>query len=154
MYKNADYIVSPTKFSSEVIKNYKGVNAEVTPLSNGIDLKEYEYNEEKIKKFYDYFKLNKDTKIVIDVGIPFKRKVFFDFIEIARKMKDITFIWFGGLKEIPLPVKNVHAMHNLPSNMIMPGYIDNDIIKGAFLVCNLTFFPSLLETEGLLLLKL
>lgn len=153
MYKNADYIVSPTKFSSDVIRNYKEVTCEVTPLSNGIDLKEYEYNEEKIKKFYDYFKLNKNSKIVIGVGIPFKRKGFFDFIEIARKMKDTTFIWFGGLKEILLPIKNVKAMHNLPSNMIMPGYIDNDIIKGAFLACNLTFFPSLLETEGIVALE-
>ena len=113
----------------------------------------YKYSQEKIKKFYDYFKLSKDNKIVIGVGIPFERKGFFDFIECAKRMKDVTFIWFGGLKEILLPIKNVRAMKNLPSNMIMPGYIDNDVIKGAFLACNLTFFPSLLETEGIVALE-
>lgn len=44
-------------------------------------------------------------------------------------------------------------MKHLPSNMIMPGYIDNDVIKGAFLACNVTFFPSLLETEGIVALE-
>lgn len=153
MYRNADFMISPTKFSSDVIRNYKGVTCKVVPLSNGIDLEDYKYSEEKIKKFYDYFKLSKENKVVIGVGIPFERKGFFDFIECAKRMKDVTFIWFGGLKEILLPMKNVHTMKHLPSNMIMPGYIDNDVIKGAFLACNVTFFPSLLETEGIVALE-
>ncbi len=153
MYRNADLMISPTKFSANVISNYKGVNCKVIPLSNGIDLEEYKFSEEKVNKFYKYFKLSKENKIVIGVGIPFERKGFFDFIECAKKMKDVTFIWFGGLKEILLPIKNVKAMKHLPSNMIMPGYIDNDIIKGAFLACNVTFFPSLLETEGIVAIE-
>ena len=153
MYRNADLMISPTKFSANVIQNYKGVNCKVIPLSNGIDLNDYLYSEEKIKKFYDYFKLSKDNKIVIGVGIPFERKGFFDFIECAKRMPEVTFIWFGGLKEILLPIKNVRAMKHLPQNMIMPGYIDNDIIKGAFLACNVTFFPSLLETEGIVAIE-
>ena len=94
MYRNADLIISPTEFSSEVIRNYKNVNCKVIPLSNGIDLKDYEFSESKIEKFYSFFKLNKDSKIVIGVGIPFERKGFFDFIEVAKKMPNITFIWF------------------------------------------------------------
>lgn len=153
MYRNADYIISPTKFSSDVIRNYKGVNCEVTPLSNGIDLEEYSYNESKVKLFKDYFKIKENEKVVIGVGIPFKRKGFFDFIEVAKKMKDIKFIWFGGLDKILLPKKNVYYMNHLPKNMIMPGYIDSDVIKGAFMSSTAVFFPSLLETEGIVVLE-
>lgn len=153
MYRNADYIISPTKFSSDVIRNYKGVKCEVTPLSNGIDLGEYAYNENKIKMFKDYFNLKEGEKVVIGVGIPFKRKGFFDFIEVAKKMSDVKFIWFGGLEKILLPKKNVYYMSHLPKNMIMPGYIDSDVIKGAFMSSTAVFFPSLLETEGIVVLE-
>lgn len=153
MYRNADYIISPTKFSSNVIRNYEGVKCEVIPLSNGITLDEYAYNEEKIAKYRGFFNITPSQKVVIGVGIPFKRKGFFDFIELAKRNSDITFIWFGGLKSILLPKKNVFAMHHLPKNMIMPGYIDGDIIKGAFMDSKLVFFPSLLETEGIVVLE-
>lgn len=153
MYRNADFMISPTMFSANVIKNYKNVNCEVVALSNGLDLEEYKFSQEKIDLYRKYFNIKENEKVVIGVGIPFKRKGFFDFIEIAKKMSDTKFIWFGGLKEILLPKKNTWAMHHLPKNMIMPGYIDNDIIKGAFLDANLVFFPSLLETEGIVVLE-
>ena len=79
MYRNADYIISPTKFSSDVIRGYKGVKCEVTPLSNGIDIEEYAYNKNKIEAYKSYFKLTDDDKVIIGVGIPFKRKGFFFF---------------------------------------------------------------------------
>ena len=153
MYREADYIISPTKFSSDVIRGYKGVKCEVTPLSNGIDIEEYAYNKNKIEAYKSYFKLTDDDKLIIGVGIPFKRKGFFDFIKVAKAMPNVKFIWFGGLNEILLPKKNVYAMHHLPKNMVMPGYIDNDVIKGAFMGATAVFFPSLLETEGIVVLE-
>ena len=35
----------------------------------------------------------------------------------------------------------------------MPGYIDSDVIKGAFLGANCLFFPSKEETEGIVVLE-
>ena len=153
MYRNADLIISPTKFSSDVIRNYKNVTCEVIPLSNGIKLDEYAYDKNKIKQFREKFNLNENDKVVIGVGIPFKRKGFFDFIDVAKNMPNIKFIWFGGLNEILLPKKNVWAMHHLPKNMCMPGYIDSDVIKGAFMSSTAVFFPSILETEGIVVLE-
>lgn len=153
MYRHADFIISPTKFSADTIRGYKGVNCEVVPLSNGIDIENYQPSDEKVKKFKEYFKLKEGQPVVMCVGIPFKRKGFYDVVKIAKDMPDVTFIWFGGLKEILLPKKNVYLMHHHPKNMIMPGYIDSDVIKGAFLSSSLVFFPSLLETEGIVVLE-
>lgn len=46
-------------------------------------------------------------------------------------MPDVKFIWFGNLARILVPLKILRAIKNRPSNVIMPGYIDGDIIKGA-----------------------
>lgn len=153
MYQKADFIISPTKFSSDTIKNYKKVNCEIVPLSNGLDIENYQYSEDKIKQFREYFKFDENKKFIMCVGFPFQRKGFYDFIEIAKKMPDVTFIWFGGLNGLLLPRKNVHYIHHHPSNVIMPGYIDNDIIKGAYLCADAVFFPSYLETEGIVVLE-
>ena len=87
------------------------------------------------------------------VGLFFERKGILDFFEIARKMPNVKFIWFGNLARILVPLKILRAIKNRPSNVIMPGYIDGDIIKGAYLASNLVLFPSFEETEGIVALE-
>lgn len=153
MYRNADAIITPTPYSKRLIENYKGVNCPVYALSNGINLKDYEYSGAKIKKFRNYFKLKPDDKVVMGVGLFFERKGILDFFEIARSMPNVKFIWFGNLNKILTQGKILRAIKKRSSNVIMPGYIDGDIIKGAFLNANLVFFPTYEETEGIVVLE-
>lgn len=152
MYRESDIIITPTPYSKKLIESYNGVNCPIYAVSNGIDLEEYKYSESKIKAFKEYFDL-KDEKVVIGVGLLFDRKGIFDFFDVARKMPDVKFIWFGHLSYILTQVKVVRAIKNLPPNVIMPGYIDSDVIKGAFLGANCLFFPSKEETEGIVVLE-
>ena len=153
MYRNAKYIITPTPYSKNLIENYKGVNAKVYDLSNGIDLEEYAYKEESIKKFREYFNLKDDEKVVIGVGLFFHRKGIEDFFSVASKMPDVKFIWFGNLARILTQPRILKAIKKRPSNVIMPGYIDGDIIKGAFHNANCLLFPSFEETEGIVVLE-
>lgn len=153
MYRNAKYIITPTPYSKNLIENYKGVNAKVYDLSNGIDLDEYKRNEESIKKFREYFNLKDSDKVVIGVGLFFHRKGIEDFFSVARKMKDTKFIWFGNLAKILTQPKILKEIKHRPENVIMPGYIDGDIIKGAFQNANCLLFPSFEETEGIVVLE-
>ena len=153
MYRNAKYIITPTPYSKNLIENYEGVNAKVYDLSNGIDLDEYAYNEESIKKFREYFNLKDNDKVVIGVGLFFHRKGLEDFFEVASKMCDTTFIWFGNLAKILTQPRILKAIKHRPKNVIMPGYIDGDIIKGAFHNANCLLFPSFEETEGIVVLE-
>ncbi|MCX5775442.1 MAG: glycosyltransferase [Firmicutes bacterium] len=45
------------------------------------------------------------------------------------------------------------AIKNRPSNALMPGYIDNDIIKGAYHYAECLLFTSYEETEGIVVLE-
>ena len=153
LYGIADYIITPTPYSKSLIENYKCTKCPVDAISNGVDLEEYAYSEGKIRKYKEYFGIKEDEKVVIGIGLLFKRKGLHDFIEVARKMPDIKFIWFGYLQKILCTSEINNAIKNKPSNVIMPGYIDGDVIKGALQGADLFFFPSYEETEGIVVLE-
>lgn len=153
LYGIANYIITPTPYSKRLIENYKCTKCPVEAISNGIDLEDYAHNEEKVKKYKEFFKIKEDEKVVIGIGLLFKRKGLHDFIEVARKMPNIKFIWFGFLQRILCTSEINRAIRNKPSNVIMPGYIDGDVIKGALQGANLFFFPSYEETEGIVVLE-
>ena len=141
MYKNADVIITPTNYSKKLIESY-GYNKKVYACSNGIELSEYSYSEDKIKAFKERFAIKEGEKVIIGVGLLFQRKGLHDFVEIARSFPDIKFIWFGSLPYVARSSIIKKAMKNKPDNVIFPGYIANDIIKGAYLYADLFLFPT------------
>ena len=153
MYSHADYIVTPTPYSKGLIENY-GYGKEVFSVSNGIDLNAYAFHPEYKDIFRNYFKLAPEQKVVIGLGLPFKRKGLADFFEVARKMPDVKFIWFSHLS----PILQSHfirkAIRRRPENAIMAGYVEDfKVVKGAFQNADAFFFPSYEENEGIVTLE-
>lgn len=153
IYGEAKYIITPTPYSKSLIENYKVTKCPVEAISNGVDLSLYQHDEEKIKAYKEHFKLKEGQKVVISIGLLFKRKGLLDFMEVARKMPDVTFIWFGALNSILIPHEINKAIRQRPKNVIMAGYIDGAIIKGALQGADCFFFPSYEETEGIVVLE-
>jgi 1,2-diacylglycerol-3-alpha-glucose alpha-1,2-glucosyltransferase len=152
MYKKADLIVTPTEYSKRLIDNYK-TGTKVVVLSNGIVLSDYAHDEKKIMAFKQFFKINDGEKVIIGIGLLFVRKGIHDFFEIARSFPNIKFIWFGHLQRALTSIRVRQAIRNKPNNVVMPGYIDSDIIKGAFQYSECLLFPSYEETEGIVVLE-
>lgn len=153
MYSHADYIVTPTEYSKKLIENY-GYNKKVYAVSNGIDLKGYAHNDAYKDIYRNYFHLKDGEKSIIGLGLPFKRKGLHDFIEVARRMPDVKFIWFSHLS----PILQSHfirkAIKHRPSNVIMAGYVeDYKVVQGAFQNADAFFFPSYEENEGIVTLE-
>ncbi|MBQ9899946.1 MAG: glycosyltransferase family 4 protein [Acholeplasmatales bacterium] len=153
MYKKADVIITPTEYSKSLIEAYKGVNCPVYAISNGIMLDDYKYDEKMALKFDDYFKFDKNKKIVICAGLYFERKGIRDFFEIARQMPDVQFIWFGYLKPIYTQLKILKAIKHRPENVLMPGYVDIEVLRGAFMRADAFLFLSHEENEGIAVLE-
>lgn len=151
-YKNADLIITPTPYSKKCIDNYN-LGTKVIAISNGINPKEYEYNKENVRAFKHKFHLNDDDKVVIGVGFPFNRKGIKDFFEIARELPYVKFFWFGHLQKILTEHNVLKAIRHKPHNVIMPGYIDGHIIKGAYHFAKAFVFKSYEETEGIVVLE-
>lgn len=153
LYSKADYLITPTEYSKKLFEGY-GLNMPIEVVSNGIDSRRYQPKAKKEQAFREYFNLAADQKVIICVGLFFKRKGITDFVEIARQMPEYTFIWFGHVPMLSIPkevrriVKSAH-----PKNVIFPGYIKGDIIEGAYSDADLFFFPSYEETEGIVVLE-
>ncbi len=152
LYKRADLIITPTNYSKKLIENYKGVNCKVVAISNGIKLEDYEYQKENVEAFKKMFNITNE-KVVIGIGFYFKRKGIDDFFEVARKMPDVKFIWFGYLQKILTTSYVLKCIKNKPDNVILPGYIKGNVIKGALYYANCMFFPTNEETEGIVALE-
>lgn len=153
LYKKADYLITPTPYSKGLLEKH-GLNLPISAISNGIDLKEYQPDSYKEKLFRDYFQLEPNQKVIICVGLFFKRKGIIDFVELAKKFPDYTFIWFGhvALMSVPRNIRKI-VKKDHPENVIFPGYIKGDVLEGAYSGADLFFFPSYEETEGIVVLE-
>ncbi|VEU82277.1 processive diacylglycerol alpha-glucosyltransferase [Acholeplasma hippikon] len=152
-YGIADLIVTPTKYSKYLIESMHVVKAPVLAISNGIDLDAYKPDVNKVKAFKERFNIKEGDKVVIGVGLLFERKGLHDFFEVARMMPDYKFIWFGHLNKILRTHFINKAIKHRPNNAIMAGYVDGDVIKGAYQCANVMFFPTYEETEGIVVLE-
>lgn len=151
-YKIGDYLLTPTPYSKQILEGY-GLDRPIEAISNGIDLSRFDFNQAKVDKYLSYFNLTDSEQVVISVGLYFERKGLHDFIELAREFPDVKFIWFGHTPLASVTSTIREAIRNKPENVILPGYIDGDIIEGAFASADLFFFPSYEETEGIVVLE-
>lgn len=153
LYTKADWIITPTPYSKGLLEGY-GIEIPIDAISNGINLERFNYNEAKIKAFKDYFHLGSDEKVVFGVGLYFDRKGLLDFVEVAKRLPEYTFIWFGYTPLYSIP-KNIRQLitKDHPSNVLFPGYVSGPVIEGAFCGGDVFFFPSKEETEGIVVLE-
>lgn len=152
MYQMADVIITPTPYSKSLLENY-GLEKPIYAVSNGIDLTRYFKDVEKEKTFRSYFHLGPNDKVVVSAGLYLKRKGILDFMEVARMMPEVTFIWFGSTPRIALSSEVKKAIDDHPVNVRLPGYLKGPGFEGTFSGADAFFFPSLEETEGIVVLE-
>ncbi len=151
-YNLGDYILTPTPYSKKILEGY-GIKKPIQAISNGIDLNRFSKNENKVNAYREYFDIKENEKVIISVGLYFERKGLPDFIELAKRMPDYKFIWFGYSPLASVTKKVRDAIKNKPDNLILPGYIAGDIIEGAYADADVFLFPSYEETEGIVVLE-
>ncbi len=152
LYSSADAIITPTEYSKGLLEGY-GIDLPIHVVSNGIDLSRYVRDEEKIKAYRKYFSLEEGDKVVLGVGLLFQRKGLPDFVEVAKKLPEYKFIWFGDISKMIIPREIAEIVENHPDNVIFPGYVKGPIIEGAYSDADCFFFPSYEETEGIVVLE-
>lgn len=152
LYSSADLIITPTPYSKSLLEGY-GITVPIIDLSNGINITDFSYNEDNVKAYKEFFNIKESDKVIMSVGLLFKRKGLIDFVNLARKLPQYKFIWFGDLAVITMTPDIKKAIKEAPENCIFPGYIDGKIIKGAFSAADIFMFMSYEETEGIVVLE-
>jgi len=151
-YSEADLLIAPSEYCKRLIRS-EGYNVRnpVHVISNGVDTETFVFSEEKRREYRRRYNLEGPTVITAGQFIP--RKGVNDFIDIARKMPDYTFVWFGPITNRWLSFSREmrRALADKPDNVIIAGFVD-DIV--AALCCGDVFlFPSYEENQGIALLE-
>lgn len=146
-YSLGDHIITPTLYAKKLLEGYGLTN--ITAISNGIDTKFFEKDDNLGEIFRVKYGYKKDDKVIMGIGLYLERKGILDFVELAKRLKEYKFIWFGytDLKIVPKKIREA-VTTKLP-NLTFAGYVEPLTIKSALSGADLYIFPTLEETEGI-----
>ena len=97
--------------------------------------------------------LEKKDKVIIGIGLYIERKGILDFVELAKRLPEYQFIWFGESPLIASPPKIKEAVNTKLPNLKFAGHVKQEMIRNALSGANLYLFPTLEETEGIPILE-
>lgn len=149
-YSYGDVIVTPTLYSKKILSGYKELkNKKIYAISNGVELEFFKKDRKLGLDFRKEYGYSKDDKVIIGIGLYIERKGIVDFVELAKRLPEYKFIWFGysPLAVATKPVKD--AVNTKLDNLIFAGYVEREMIRAALNGCDLYLFPTLEETEGI-----
>lgn len=149
-YRSVDHIVAPSPYTRDLLQSY-GIKTPISVISNGVDRSRFQFCAEKREKFRQQFGLKKFT--VFGVGQVIPRKGIVDFIEVARALPDLDFIWFGHRLPdwMSYHPTLLRAIDGRPRNVHFPGFIEDS--AGAFCAGDVLFFSSYEENQPVTLLE-
>ncbi len=151
-YNRGDLILTPSDYSRKLLESY-GMKRPIFTMSNGIDTEKYRPNPEGRRRFREKYHLTEEKKVILSVGHYIERKGIIDFVELAKAMPEIQFIWFGYTDPRLIPRKIQDVIANAPENVLFPGYVPPEDLQLAYQGCDLFCFMSHEETEGIVVLE-
>lgn len=151
-YQTGDLILTPTNYSKKLLENY-GIKNKIEVISNGVDTNLFQKNILEREKFRQKYGFKNSDKMIMSVGLYFERKGILDFVELAKQMPEYQFIWFGYTPDSQIPKKVRTAVHTKLPNLTFMGYLPREELRAAYSSCDLFFFPSYEETEGIVVLE-
>ncbi len=149
-YSVGDVLITPTLYAKGLLEHYKGLeNKKIYAISNGIEMEFFKRDLELGKKFRETYGYTSEDKVIIGIGLYIERKGIIDFVELAKRLPEYKFIWFGYSPLSASPQNVRDAVHTKLDNLTFAGYVERDMIRAAMCGCDLYLFPTLEETEGI-----
>lgn len=151
-YRVGHVIVTPTPYSARLLRPLRITNP-VHVLSNGVDTTFFAPNAAGGRRFRERHGLGPEDQAVVSVGHQMVRKGIVDFVELARRIPEARFFWFGHTSRVALSDAARTAIDSAPANLQFPGYVPVDQVRDAYAGADLFCFPSYEETEGIVVLE-
>ena len=151
-YGLGDVVLTPTPYSRRLLAGY-GLRKPVYSLSNCVDVDFFHPDAAAKDTFRKRYHLGANEKTVISVGHTIARKGLPEFLELARRMPDVRFLWFGWTDPRLVPAAITRAIRNAPPNVLFPGFVDRERLREAYQGADVFAFLSHEETEGIVVLE-
>lgn len=148
--RHVDLVIVPSLVAREsLVPLARGRPVEV--VSSGVDLERFRYSEAKRESFRRRYGLTGPT--VLSVGQVIPRKGVETFLEVARRLPEVRFLWVGP-RLSPLlfySARFERLLRRRPENVCFAGFIRE--IEDAYSGCDLLFHPAHDESLGLVILE-
>lgn len=147
-YNLGDVIITPTPYSKKILEGY-GIKKKIYSISNGIELDKFKKDENAGQTFRKRYNYKPTDKVIVGIGLYIERKGIVDFVELAKRLPEYKFIWFGHSPVAAATIDVKKAVNTKLDNLTFAGYVEQDIIKEALNGCDIYLFPTYEETEGI-----
>ena len=152
LYRRGDVVITPSTYSRELISAPKyGLSAPIRVLSNGVDTGFFRPDPQARPRLRDSLGLPPEATVVISVGMQLVRKGILDWVEVARAMPEVTFVWYGRTDPRLLTAEVERALAGAPANALFPGYVRPEQLREAYCGADAFCFLTKEETEGIVL---
>ncbi|MCB2297682.1 glycosyltransferase family 4 protein [Clostridium tagluense] len=145
-YNRMDYLVTVNPNFITKLEAYNIDRKKITYIPNFVsEEKFYNLSTEDIYIAKEKLRIEKDAFVVLGVGQIQTRKGVIDFIDIARKMPEVQFIWAGGFSfgNITDGYKELKdQIEHAPKNILFTGIVERDLMNDIYNVSNVLFMPS------------
>lgn len=116
----------------------------------------YQESEEKVLTVKQRYDIDKDAFVVLGVGQVQTRKGVKDFVEVAKMLPDITFVWAGGFSFGKITdgydeLKEIYQ--NPPSNVHFIGIVQREEMNDIYNLADILFMPSYNELFPMAILE-
>lgn len=154
LYRMGDAVVTPTPYAKSLVSQPQyGIRRPIHVLSNGVDTRFFRPDPTARTRLRERLDLPGDARVVMSVGIQMVRKGILDWVEVARRMPDVAFVWFGHTDPRIMTEDVAAAIATAPSNCVWPGYVPQDILREAYCGADAFCFLTKEETEGIVVLE-
>ena len=154
LYRRGDAVITPSSYSRSLVSAPKyGITAPIHVLSNGVDTDFFRPDPSARQRLRAQLGLAPDAPVVVSVGMQLVRKGILDWVDVARAMPEVTFVWYGRTDPAMLTGEVQRAIAGAPGNARFPGYVDSHQLREAYCGADAFCFLTKEETEGIVLLE-
>lgn len=156
-YKGADYLIVVNPTFMDQLAKYKLKKEKMVYIPNYVSKEDFycKNNDEVIalRKQYD---IDSEAFVVIGVGQIQTRKGVMDFVDVAKRMPDVTFVWSGGFSFGKITdgydeLKKI--VDNPPANVKFIGIIPREQMNDIYNIADVLFMPSYNELFPMAILE-
>lgn len=152
-YNTADLLLANSPYTFENLKQFKiKTTLEFLPL--GVNRSWFFENKSKREALRKKHEIPNDKFVVVSIGQIQPRKGVSDFINVAKKLPDVTFVWVGGTPFGMLTEGHRELekeIEKAPPNCKFIGEVDYKDVPEYYAMADMFFMPSHQETFGLVI---
>ncbi len=146
-HRKADLVIAPSPYARTVLERYD-FDRPIEVVSNGVDLERFAPGLPHRAAGRARYGLR--GLVPFSVGLVIQRKGVDLFCDVARRLPDMTLVWFGRIHPAVTP-ETRRIISRAPDNVLFTGYVED--VAESYAAGDVFFFPSGIENEGIAVLE-